>query len=100
MHVGRGYHILFGNPRDEKEFDKGFRNPLFEYTYTKKKTTEDGKWLIPDQVVERKISTCSFSTIVNQFRGTKSYQDDLKTAAKVAAGSKLYGFEFSVSTSF
>ncbi len=39
--VGLGYHALKGNPFTT-HVDEGFRAPLFEMTYEKGQTTDDG----------------------------------------------------------
>lgn len=47
------------------------------------------------------MSTCSFTTEVNSFSGTQSYQEDLKKIAQVHLGSeKILGFSFSMSRSW
>jgi hypothetical protein len=52
-------------------------------------------------VTARKISTCSFTTDVSSYRGTKSYQEDLKELVKLDAGySGIYSFAFSFSRSY
>lgn len=101
MYVGSSYHILYGNPKSEYGLDPGFYHPVFEFSYTKNKTTEDEKFVIPDETTSHRMSTCSFTTEVNSFRGTQSYQEDLKKIAQVSLGStKLLGFSFSMSRSW
>jgi hypothetical protein len=39
MYVGSSYHILYGNPKSEYGLDPGFYHPVFEFSYTKNKTT-------------------------------------------------------------
>ena len=73
MYVGRSYNLLEGNPLNNA-IDPGFEHAIFDFTYTKQQTTEDGKFLVPDGVANRKASSCSFSTNVQTYRGTKSYQ--------------------------
>ena len=47
------------------------------------------------------MSTCSFTSDVNSYRGTQSYQEDLKKIAQICFGSdKLNGFSFSMSRSW
>jgi len=101
MYIGTGYHLAYGNPKNEKGLDPGFYHQIFEYSFHKKKTTEDGKYIVPDQVQVRKMASCSFSTDVKSFRGTKTYQDDLKQSAKVEAGYEGIGsYSFSLSTTY
>ena len=101
MYVGSSYHILYGNPKSEYGLDPGFYHPVFEFSYTKNKTTEDEKFQIPDETTSHKMSTCSFTSDVSSFRGTQSYQEDLKKIAQVSVGSeKLLNFSFSMSRSW
>ena len=73
IYVGRSYDLLLGNPLSDR-VDPGFQHSIFDFTYNSKETTEDGRYLIPDGVSHRKVSSCSFSTDIQTFRGTKSYQ--------------------------
>ena len=41
LFVGLGYHALKGNPFTT-HVDEGFRAPIFEMTYQKEQTTDDG----------------------------------------------------------
>ena len=101
MYVGRSYNLLMGNPLSN-EVDPGFMDSIFDFTYKKNLTTDDGKYLIPDGVSHRKVSSCSFSTSTQTYRGTKSYQDELKTEAKVSGGYKglIVQAEFSASAAY
>ncbi len=78
VYIGSSYHILFGNPKSEYGLDPGFYHPVFEFTYEKNKTTEDGKYQIPDHVTAHKMSTCSFTTEISSYMGTESYQNNLR----------------------
>jgi hypothetical protein len=51
-----------GNPLSEEGVDPGFSHSIFEFTYLKNETTEDGKFLVPDGVSHRKTTACSLST--------------------------------------
>ena len=62
MYVGSSYHILYGNPKSEYGLDPGFYHPVFEFSYTRNKTTEDEKFIIPDETTSHRMSTCSFTT--------------------------------------
>ena len=73
LYVGRSYNLLEGNPLSD-QVDPGFQHPIFEFSYNNRSTTEDGKYLVPDGVSHRKVSSCSFATNVQTYRGTKSYQ--------------------------
>ena len=72
LYVGRSYDLLTGNPLSD-QVDPGFEHSIFEFSYNSKATTEDGKYLVPDGVSHRKVSSCSFSTDVRTYRGTQSY---------------------------
>ena len=61
LYMGRSYNLLEGNPLTD-HVDPGFMHDLFEWTYNKKETTEDGKYMLPDKVGHRKVSSCAFST--------------------------------------
>lgn len=54
---------------------------------------------MPDGVSHRKTSACSFSTAITQYRGTQSYQSELKTKAVIGGGYKGPLFEAAFSTS-
>jgi hypothetical protein len=57
---------------------------------------------VPDGVSHRKTTACSFSTAINQYRGTESYQSELKTKAVIGGGYKgaLFQAAFSTSTTY
>ena len=46
-YLGKGYDLLKGNPFTDK-VDEGFRASIFDFSYAKNLTTDDGKYLIPD----------------------------------------------------
>jgi hypothetical protein len=48
LYVGRGYDLLEGNPLSNK-VDPGFSQGIFAFNYDKKKTTDDERYLIPDE---------------------------------------------------
>ena len=101
IYVGRSYDLLEGNPLSDR-VDPGFEHSIFEFTYLDQEKTEDGKYLVPDGVSHRKVSSCSFSTDIQTFRGTKSYQEDLKTKATISGGYKgaIIDAAFSFSSSY
>lgn len=69
IYVGRSYDLINGNPLDD-QVDPGFEHSIFEFTYNNNETTEDGKYLIPDGVSHRKVTSCTFSTDIQTYRGT------------------------------
>lgn len=101
LYVGRSYNLLEGNPLSD-QVDPGFQHSIFQFTYNDSETTEDGKFLIPDGVSHRKVSSCSFSTDVQTYRGTKSYQENLKEVTKISGGydGSLIKAAFSFSSSY
>lgn len=50
----------------------------------------------------RKTTACSFSTEITQYRGTQSYQSDIKTKAQIGGGynGSLFKASFTMSTTF
>jgi hypothetical protein len=101
LYVGRSYDLLSGNPLSD-QVDPGFEHSIFEFSYNEKDTTEDGKYLVPDGVSHRKVSSCTFSTDIRTYRGTQSYQEALKTKATISGGYKgaLVEAAFSSSASY
>lgn len=102
VYVGKGYDILAGNPLSGEGVDPGFQQEIFEFSYSKGEMTEDGKFLIPDGVAHTKTTACSFSTEITQYRGTQSYQAQLKTKAQIGGGynGALVKASFSMSTTY
>ena len=74
LYVGRSYDLLQGNPLSDK-VDPGFQHSIFNFSYNSAQKTEDGRFLVPDGVSHRKVSSCSFSSDVKNYRGTNSYQE-------------------------
>lgn len=101
LYVGRGYDLLTGNPLSD-QVDPGFEHSIFEFSYNDKITTEDQKYLVPDGVSHRKVSSCTFSTDVRTYRGTQSYSEELKTKATISGGYKgpIVSASFSASTTY
>jgi hypothetical protein len=62
VYVGKSYNLLYGNSLSSQGVDPGFLHSIFEITYDKKISTEDDRYLLPDGVSHRKVSSCSFST--------------------------------------
>ena len=63
VYLGIGYNLLTGNPLS-KSVDTGFGHPIFKVTYSKNETTSDNRYLIPDGMSHRIVSSCSFDTSV------------------------------------
>ena len=80
--MGLGYHILFGNPFTN-HVDSGFKAPIFDFTFTKNQTTDDGKYIIPDFTQSRPTTSCSVESKITQFSGTLNYQKYLANIIKI-----------------
>lgn len=96
-YLGRGYDILQGNPLSNS-IDPGFKYEVIALDYTTKKT-EDNKFLVADNISFQKAQSCSLKSDVNEYRGTKSYQDELKLMVKASSGAEINGFGGSFSRS-
>lgn len=84
-YLGKGYDIVYGNP-STNTIDPGFRYEVIAFDYKDGITTEDKKFLLPDGISFQKSQSCSYSSSVSEFRGTQSYQNDLKINVKVGGG--------------
>ena len=87
LYIGRGYDVLEGNPLSSK-VDPGFEQGIFVLKYTEGKTTEDGRYLVPDEAQSRQVSSCFLSSNTQTYRGTQSYQSELKTKVAISGGYK------------
>lgn len=73
--LGLGYDLLQGNPLDTSgEGDLGFRSPVFQLSTKGKKTTPDGKYLIPDHTRLLATPTCSMNQSNGTFNNTDQYR--------------------------
>jgi hypothetical protein len=87
LYIGRSYDLLSGNLLSDS-VDPGFQHSIFSFSYNNKETTDDGMYLIPDGVSHRKTSSCTFSTDIKTYRGTQSYQEEIKSKATISGGYK------------
>ena len=69
MYAGLGFNLIEGNPLSNT-VDPGFKHPALKLAYTKNKKTDDGRYLIPDGVLSRLTSSCSFTSSASTSRGT------------------------------
>ncbi len=83
-YLGVGYNVLKGNP-EGGELSRGGVDPgllsarkILRLTWDTDKTSVDGKYKVPDQVVFAHHTSCVETTTHKMFSGTKSYQDKLK----------------------
>ena len=94
--LGVGYNILQGNPEGGKlshgGVDPGLlpTRKIFKLTWDTQKTSADGKFRVPDQVVFVHRSSCVENTTNEVFSGLKSYQEKLKEDVEVSG--KLSSF--------
>ena len=98
VYLGIGYNLLKGNPLDD-HVDEGFAHPIYKVTYHKNQTTTDNRYIVPDNITHRVVSSCSFATAITEHRGTMSYQKSLMNSINVHAGMSLGLFEASFSFS-
>lgn len=106
--IGVGYNILKGNP-DGGQLSLGGVDPgllstrkIFKLTWDTNKTSVDGLYRVPDEVVFVHRSSCVNTTTNEVFSGAKSYQDKLKVDVKASADydAGLWSVAFSLSTSY
>ncbi|XP_068753764.1 uncharacterized protein [Montipora capricornis] len=106
--LGVGYNILTGNP-DGGQLSLGGVDPgllsvrkIFKLTWDTNKTSVDGLYRVPDQVVFVHRSSCVETTTNEVFSGAKSYQDKLKVDVAASAGydALLWSVAFSLSASY
>ena len=62
--LGHGYDLMMGNPYSDHT-DKGFKVPIFDFTYKDGQTTDDEEFLIPDHTYSRRTISCSLSSKYN-----------------------------------
>ncbi len=78
--LGKGYDIVFGNP-SSNNVDPGFKFDVVAFDFKDGATTDDKKFLVPDGIVFQKSPPSTYNSAVGEFRGTQSYQNDLKLNA-------------------
>ena len=81
-YLGKGYHLIKGNPLSDK-IDTGFRTEIFEFTFSKNLTTDDGKYLIPDHTHSSVSVACSLDAKSTKYSGTQEYQQSLTNTVSV-----------------
>lgn len=101
VYVGLGYDLLQGNPLSNY-VDTGFGHPIFKFTYKNGSTTSDNRYLIPDGVDSRIVSSCSFSSTVSIHRGTESYVKSIqdKISTNVGIETSIFQASFSASRNY
>lgn len=106
--LGVGYNILKGNP-DGSKLSLGGVDPgllstrkIFKLTWDKNKTSVDGLYRVPDQVVFVHRSSCAETTSNEVFSGAKSYQNKLKVDVEASGDYDpgLWCVAFSLSRSY
>ncbi len=61
MYVGSGYNIISGSPL-VNGVDPGFAQSIFQFKFTGNTTTDDGLYLVPDEVSHRRSSSCTLAS--------------------------------------
>jgi hypothetical protein len=84
-HIGKGYDILYGNPLTNIR-DLGFRNQIFNLSYTQRHKTDNEKYLIPDGTAATDENGCKFEDKTEEITGEQSYQNSLRQSVEVKGG--------------
>ena len=98
VYLGIGYNLITGNPIS-KSVDTGFGHSIYKVSYSKGQTTSDGRYLIPDGMSNRIVSSCSFDTAVTEHRGTTSYTKSIMDKISTKEGMETNVFEAAFSKS-
>lgn len=101
LFIGRGYDLLRGNPSADS-IDPGFRSEVMKYTFDEGKTTQDGKYSIPDQSSVYDSTSCSLDAVSKEFTGMTNYQKILDTRVSVGFDydGAIVKAAFSISTEY
>ena len=76
----RGYNILIGNPMATKvNADKGFKNPIFQATYSGQ-ITNDLRYEIPDGFSVFNTPICRIDFSSDYYVNEKTYQKSLEVS--------------------
>ena len=76
-YLAAGYDYYMGNPLTTTRIvDSGFRsNAVFKLTYEQGKTTDDGKWDVPDGVTTIPDNSCSLEFATTEISGMTKYTE-------------------------
>lgn len=101
VYVGLGYNLATGNPLSNS-VDTGFGYPIFKIGYKKNQKTSDNRYIVPDGVTHRVVSSCSFESAVTEHRGTQSYRKSIldKISSKEGIETSIFETSFSKSRSY
>ena len=80
--LGKSYNLLKGNPLADK-IDPGFGYTIFDFAYTQSRTTDDGRYMVPDFTNPTDATSCSLETHAEAFSGTLSYQQYLRNILNI-----------------
>jgi hypothetical protein len=99
----QGYNAYYGNPfASEAGVDPGFRRfagqHMFEAHYTEGRTTEDGRYFVPDGFDVLPNSGCKIDFAAESEYKVSDYKKSLETKASFHAG--LFGASFSASSDY
>lgn len=79
-YVGRGYDLFHGNPKSKTRSDPGFRQPIFQLSYSQNRMSADG-YRVPDNIDYAEFNSFIFNFYQNEYTGMQEYQKQLKTSA-------------------
>jgi hypothetical protein len=98
--IGSGYNIYEGNPLFSTGIDEGMKlsGNVFDITYSQNRTTEDGKYLIPDQVESGELKGCYGESDEYSFTGMDGYFH--ASSDSVISGSFIPKTSFSLSRKY
>ena len=96
-----GYDIYKGNPLADRA-DPGFRNLIFKTSYSKKKTTSDLRFQLPDHVQARRTISCNGKFSSESIFTQTEYLRNLRVyvGISVQASFKKFAGSFSASTDY
>ena len=91
-----GYDIFYGNPKSiDASVDPGFRDPIFDKSYTSDRCSEDGRFRVPNGV--RVLScggNCQLDFVAEIIKGARSYQSLLDVKVTITHTDILDLFDF------
>jgi len=104
-YLGMGYNLVLGDPSGSSETlqDPGWVIlPAIQLTYLLNKTTSDGRYQVPDQVVVIPALSCAFESSAETSTQLSDYQNTLKVDVSVSGGYNggLVSAAFSASAGF
>ena len=88
-YLASGYNIFYGNPQTTKAgVDPGFKQKIFDLSYSENITTDDMRYLVPDGTSFKKNSGCMLDFSTRVISGTSSYYGSLSKDVQTADSQK------------